>query len=95
MQSASARQPFWYAHVLPVVPPQSTSVSVPFFTLSVLVGTWQAAPVQTPLLQSSATRHALRSAHGGLPTPPQSTSVSVPSLTPSAGVGAVHVPALQ
>jgi len=30
-------------------PPQSTPVSVPFFTVSPQVGTWQTPPVQTAL----------------------------------------------
>jgi hypothetical protein len=64
--------PFGFKHALPSAqvgqeaPPQSTSVSVPFLTLSrppVHFGTWQMPPVQTPLVQSAATPHAFPSAH--------------------------------
>jgi hypothetical protein len=79
-------------------PPQSMSVSVPFLTPSrppVHFGTWQTPPVQTPLVQSAATMHALPSAHFlPCPTqmvPPQSTSLSPWFLVVSAHVGALHV----
>jgi hypothetical protein len=39
------------------VPPQSTSVSVAFFTMSLHVGTWQIPAVHTPLTQSPAPTH--------------------------------------
>jgi len=56
-------------------PPQSRSVSVPFFTLSMQVGAWQVVPVQTPETQSAAPPQPSPVAH--LPQlPPQSTSVS-------------------
>jgi hypothetical protein len=81
-----------------VPPPQSMSVSAPFFTLSPHVGAWQvlfgATPVQTPLWQSPATTHVLptpQSAQG----PPQSTSLSPWFFTPSPQVGAAHWPLLQ
>jgi hypothetical protein len=66
-------------------PPQSTSVSVPFFTVSLQAGTWQMPPVQTPLAQSPAPPQTLPSAHlfAGAQEPPQSTSVSVPFFTVS------------
>jgi hypothetical protein len=41
-QSVFAEQSFVGAQSVPEVPPQSTSVSVPFFTPSVAVGAWQA-----------------------------------------------------
>jgi hypothetical protein len=79
-------------HALPVEhaehgapPPQSTSVSLPFFTLSLQVAARHVFPPRKPpwqaaLWQSLAEEHALPSAHFGQP-PPQSTSVSEPSLT--------------
>jgi hypothetical protein len=79
-------------------PPQSMSVSVPFLTPSkppVHLGTWQTPPVQTPLVQSEATMHALPSAHFfPCPTqmvPPQSVSVSPWFFTMSVHVGAWHL----
>jgi hypothetical protein len=41
-QSVSAMQILVGAQSVPEVPPQSTSVSEPFFTPSVAVGAWQA-----------------------------------------------------
>jgi hypothetical protein len=67
-------------------PPQSTSVSVPFF-----VPSWQdaatqrwLAPSQVPDTQSESFAQLLVFAHGAHASPPQSTSVSVPSRIPSA-----------
>jgi hypothetical protein len=83
------------AHALPfaqpgqVPPPQSTPVSVPFFTPSAHVACAQRLLVQTPLAQSVAAVHATPAAHFWQP-PPQSTPVSLPSLTPS-----VHVSGAQ
>jgi hypothetical protein len=71
-----------------VAPPQSTSLSAWFFTVSVHDGAAQTLPVQTPLWQSPATRHALPAAQSPQRAPPQSTSVSPPFLTVSAHVGA-------
>jgi hypothetical protein len=78
-------------HVAPVPhflhePPQSTSVSVWFFTRSVQFGAWQARLEQTPLVQSFPTRHPMPSAQGGH-EPPQSFAVSDPLRTPSKQVG--------
>src|SRR5690348_10465798 len=76
-----------FKHVLPsahfphVPPPQSTSVSAPFFILSLQVAAAvQTLPAHVALEQSAATRHALPSWHGGHIPPPQSTSVSAPSF---------------
>jgi hypothetical protein len=71
-----------------VAPPQSTSVSVPFCTVSVQVGGWQSSgfPLQTPLMQSPATRQCCCgpvSWQVGPHEPPQSMSVSSASCTPS------------
>jgi hypothetical protein len=74
-------------------PPQSTSVSVPFCTLSVQLAGVQvlAAGSQTLLLQSAPTRQFRVSAHGPH-EPPQSTSVSVPSLRPSVHCAVTQLP---
>jgi hypothetical protein len=68
-------------------PPQSTSVSLPFFMPSVQVGFWQMLPTQTPLWQSEP---KLQSPPFGQPVqpPPQSTPVSLPFSMPSEQVGA-------
>jgi hypothetical protein len=71
-------------HVLPVAhlgqpepPPQSTSVSKPFLTLSWHLAASHTPPVHTKLAQSVPTPHFLPGAHLGHPeVPPQSTSVS-------------------
>jgi hypothetical protein len=88
VQSAPAPHILPVAQVWPwlsqVVPPQSTSVSVPFCTVSVQVGAEQVPLAeQTLSIQSPPTRHVLPSAHGGQTEPPQSMSVSVPSFWPS------------
>jgi hypothetical protein len=74
-------------------PPQSTSVSVPFRTLSVQEGTAQVfgVPLHTLLAQSVAAPHFFPFAHGGQ-LPPQFRSVSVPFCTASVHDGAAHLP---
>jgi hypothetical protein len=62
-------------------PPQSTSLSLPFLTLSVHVSAWQTLPVQTSLTQSVAAPHAFPGPQGVQLCPPQSTSLSVPFFT--------------
>ncbi len=76
-------------------PPQSTSVSVPFFTPSVGEGDAHRPPAHTPLMQSLGCAHALPSAHAGAPSPPQSTSVSDPFFTPSVADAATQRPETQ
>jgi hypothetical protein len=71
-----------------VPPPQSTSVSAPFLTLSAQLAAWQMLPTHTPLWQSPPFAHCLPAALFGQLAPPQSVSVSVPFLTLS-----VHVEA--
>jgi hypothetical protein len=73
------------------VPPQSTSVSLPFFTMSEQVGIWQVGgfPLQTPLWQSPAPAQRLPFRHFGQ-SDPQSTSVSVWFKTPSEQVAVRH-----
>jgi hypothetical protein len=82
------------------LPPQSTSLSVPFCTPSVHEGGAHTVAVQTPLAQSPAIAHAFVSEHGGQVPPPQSTSVSAPFFTMSWQLGAwqmppVHAPWMQ
>jgi hypothetical protein len=57
------------------VPPQSTSVSLPFRTLSVQLGAEQVT-LHTPAKQSVAAPHFLPVPHFPQLGPPQSTSVS-------------------
>ena len=70
-------------HVCPLAqsphvgPPQSTSVSMPFFFVSIHVGAAHVPPVHTWLMQSVPIMHILPSTHPPQ-VPPQSTSVSVP-----------------
>jgi hypothetical protein len=75
------------SHPLQVVPPQSTSVSDPFMTLSVQVESWHTLPVHTWLRQSSGTLHGFPAVQRGQVPPPQSTPVSTSFFTPSPHVG--------
>jgi hypothetical protein len=59
-------------------PPQSTSVSVPFFTPSVQAGNAQIEFLHTPLEQSEPIAQPAPSTHTAHVPPPQSTSVSSP-----------------
>ncbi len=75
------------------LPPQSTSVSVPFFTPSVYEAGWQVSgvPEQTLSVQSLAAPHPFPSAQRGQAGPPQSTSVSVPFFAPSLHITAAQI----
>lgn len=84
---------------LPQVPPQSTSVSTPFCTLSEHDAVWHLSgdPEHTRLTQSLATTQVLVAAQVGHTPPPQSMSVSLPFLTTSEQLGswqmlAMHTP---
>jgi hypothetical protein len=79
-------------------PPQSMSVSEPFFTESAQVGALQMHRSHTPDWQSEPSRHVQSPQLGH--DPPQSTSVSLPLRTPSLHVGEaqrvfVHTPLTQ
>jgi hypothetical protein len=97
-QSADAPHVLPTPHVLlcpsHVLPPQSVSVSVPFFTPSVHVAAWHVRgdPVHTLSAQSPATVHDLPVPHLGHVAPPQSMSVSSASLTVSLQCAATQVP---
>jgi hypothetical protein len=75
-QSVAARHAVPCAHFGQLAPPQSTSLSAPFVTLSLQVATRHVPPVQTPLEQSTAPRHALPSGQRLQALPPQSVSLS-------------------
>jgi hypothetical protein len=70
------------------VPPQSISVSLPFFTESAHPAVWQTPAVHTELRQSLANRHAAPPLHAPHAPPPQSMSVSLPFLTKSVQLAA-------
>ena len=74
-------------------PPQSTSVSLPFLTLSLHEGALHTfvPGSQTPSMQSVPTRHARLVMHLPQAAPPQSMSVSLPFLTPSPHSAGAHV----
>jgi hypothetical protein len=69
-------------------PPQSTSVSLPFFAASLQPALWHTPLLQTPVWQSTPARQALPTPHFVLQALPQSTSVSAPFFTKSLHVGA-------
>ena len=95
-QSAPAEQLLPAAHRPQVVePPQSLSVSPPFFALSEQVAAWQMLVVHTALSQSLAPVQAAPLAQGGQAGPPQSTSDSPWFKTLSVQLGARQVPITQ
>jgi hypothetical protein len=83
VQSAEVLQPWLDAQRLLHVPPQSTSVSAPFFTWSPQIGLWHTFGEQTPLTQSTGAPHDWPGWHPLQPPPPQSTAFSLPFFTPS------------
>ena len=87
-QSVGAEHESPVAQLLPQLPPQSISVSVPFCTPSLQVGAWQTFEVHTPLSQSPPTAQPWPTVHGEQVPPPQSTSVSAPFCTVSLQFGA-------
>jgi hypothetical protein len=94
VQSLPERQALPMPHLPQMAPPQSTSVSEPFFVLSVHdpVAATQTLPLQLLDRQSELVPQLLPSPHLPQVEPPQSTSVSVPSFVPfehEAG-GCVH-----
>jgi len=89
-QSVGTRQLLLSAHLGQVLPPQSTSVSSPFFTLSVQEVV-QTPPLQAPDAQSVPALHDLPMPQA-VQAPPQSTSVSVPFFTLSVQLALAHFP---
>jgi hypothetical protein len=78
------------------VPPQSTSLSPPFFWPSLQAGATatHTPPSHLPPAQSAPPPQRLPSAHGSQ-VPPQSTSLSAWFLNPSAQVAVAQKPSLQ
>src|SRR5215207_9136339 len=74
--------------------PQSTSLSLPFFTPSSQRAGTHASALQTPLAQSAPTVHSGPVGQGGQ-LPPQSTAVSSPFCTKSPQVGFVQTCCMQ
>jgi hypothetical protein len=73
------------------MPPQSTSVSAWFCTLSVQVAAWHTSLVQTPLTQSVGLEQTSPAGHLlQVLAPPQSVPLSVPFLALSLQVGIWH-----
>jgi hypothetical protein len=64
-QSPLPRQVFPFAHFALHEPPQSTSVSLPFFFPSLQAGAWQMPPVHTRLSQSAPAAQARPGLQGG------------------------------
>jgi hypothetical protein len=93
-QSLATAQALVSAHLAQVPPPQSTSVSRPFFTTSEQLASWQMLVMHTPVLQSAGLVHAEPGLHLGQ-LPPQSTSDSVPFFTVSLQLAATHLPAVH
>ena len=75
-----------------LVPPQSTSVSPPFFVKSLQVGALHVPPEHTRLWQSVGPEHPPPLPHVGHDPPPQSVPVSLPFLIESLHVAGWHVP---
>jgi hypothetical protein len=95
-QSVPLLQVWLSSHFVLQLPPQSTSVSLPFLTESLQVATWQMRFTQRPLWQSVAVRHAWPWMQlGPQSSPPQSRSDSSPLTAPSSQLGATQRPSLQ
>src|ERR1700761_5175020 len=93
VQSPSTAQPRPSAHLLHVEPPQSTSVSSPFFRPSLHLASLQRPSLQTKLRQSSLKRHSPpEGQRAGEHVSPQSMSDSLPLRTPSSHLGAAQMP---
>jgi len=78
-------------HFSAQLPPQSTSVSLPFFRPSKQVGVAHVPAGHAPVVHSIDSSQCLPKPQGGQ-LPPQSTSVSIPFWTRSAHVGSRQVP---
>jgi hypothetical protein len=78
----------------PQLPPQSTSVSLPFWTPSLQAAAAHFLATHLPLAGSAQSASLAQPLWGGQPPqlPPQSTSVSLPFFTASPQVAATHAP---
>src|SRR5580698_1201999 len=94
VQSVSTLQSLLTAQAGQVPPPQSTSVSLLFFTPSEQSGVHVPVAHCAPA-QSLSMLHVLVGPHLGQVPPPQSTSVSLPFSTPSEQVAAAQTPVVQ
>src|SRR5262245_24932915 len=93
LQSDGAPHLPMVGHLLAHEPPQSTSLSVPFFAPSMQVGTAHfIIASQTLLTQSVPTLHLSVSAQAGHLAPPQSASVSSWFCAMSEHVGNAQTP---
>jgi hypothetical protein len=77
-QSPSALHPLPGGQAWHVAPPQSMSVSAPFFRPSVQLAAVHVPVAHFPLWQSLPVEHPWPSGHFGHVAPPQSTPVSPP-----------------
>jgi hypothetical protein len=93
LQSAEALHALPVRHFGAVAPPQSTSVSSPFFLPSVGLGAAHFPVLHTSLAQSPSILQTFPVSHLGAAAPPQSTSVSSPFFLPSLACGSRHAPA--
>src|SRR5690606_5058889 len=82
-QSTFTRHAAPSAHLIAHLPPQSTSVSTPFFTASVHVTFAHTWPMHTRLWQSEPAAHPCPVPQGAQSGPPQSIPVSPPFFTRS------------
>jgi hypothetical protein len=94
VQSAGTPQCWPCAHFNVHTPPQSTSVSLPFFLPSLQLGPAQTPPEHEAEAQSLSTRQPEPTEQRNVQVaPPQSMSVSVPSRLPLVQLAAcVHLP---
>src|SRR5262249_36078520 len=76
-------------------PPQSTSLSDPFFIVSSHAGAAHIIVLQMPLTQSWSTAHVFPVPQPPQDEPPQSTSVSDPFSTRSAQAAGTQIPERQ
>ncbi len=90
-QSLALRHFLVSAQAGQVAPPQSTSVSSPFWVRSVQLAFWQMLLRHTLLTQSPCLRHFWVWTHAGQVAPPQSTSVSSPLCALSVQLALVQV----
>lgn len=90
-QSPSTAQPFPGPHG-EHGPPQSVSVSCPFWSASLHDDAKHEPPTQTLLAQSDPFPQPFPSPHFSQAGPPQSTSVSEPSFVLSIQLGVEHIP---